>query len=843
MVSKASYTDISNVTLKVVSGDNSKPTFAAYIVTASGDVEVFAAIGSKAGFGTGGTNKWGSKSTDLATAKTGKLKIITYAESSGKYAAIDDIIITYGGGGCTSHSVNLSGSGSVTGGTFATSSATVCEDGTATLTATPAAGYVFTSWSASGTGSSLSSTTTNPTTLTMGTADVSVNATFTKVYASGTYTFYGNTTVGSSPSKTVTTTATDYDAFRIDNLFFSSTNIQYESGSGSTESNDYYGWKVKKSSTIKFFVEDDSDVKICIGTIGGGTCTVSYTDHSSVAHNNTSISSGSHETYEVKGGTMVTLSMAPSSTKSVTLKQIMITPSVSCTAPTSPSISGTTTYTAGGTISLTASASGTNASTTYQWYKGNPENGGVSQGDASTSGATFSKSAVVADEGTYYCVISNGEGCTVTTNQAITVSCATAPSAVSSLTCSAKTTTSLTYTWTKASNASGYTATLYSDSDCKTQVSTSSLGDVNTVTFSTLSVGTTYYCKVQSKGNGTVYCVDGGTTSAVSGTTLYQYAISYNAGTNGTGSISGGTKTEGTAFTLSSSKFTRDGYTQTGWTTSDGGAQTHALGGSYTIDAAQTFYPVWTANTISLTLDKNNNDASGSTSGSASVKYNATALESGTTHATRTGYSIEGYYAEVGCTNKVLTNVGALVNYSGYVSGGKWARTTTPTTLYAKWTLNSYLLTWNLNGGTVTEAGTGAAVDATGSPSSSVSYGAEITAPTVEKEGYTFTGWNADVASTMPAVATTYTAQWTINQYTVTWKSNGATVRTDNNVNHGTAQTPPTISPLPCGDKLMGWTDAVDGAYVHGTSTLYTTATITITGNKTFYAVFADYGE
>ncbi|MBQ3999109.1 MAG: hypothetical protein II644_07190, partial [Paludibacteraceae bacterium] len=87
------------------------------------------------------------------------------------------------GGGCTSHSVNLSSSGSVTGGTFATSSATVCEEETATLTATPAAGYVFTSWSASGTGSSLSSTTTNPTTLTMGTADVSVNATFTKVYA------------------------------------------------------------------------------------------------------------------------------------------------------------------------------------------------------------------------------------------------------------------------------------------------------------------------------------------------------------------------------------------------------------------------------------------------------------------------------------------------------------------------------------------------------------------------------------------------------------------------------------------------------------------------------------
>ena len=99
---------------------------------------------------------------------------------------IDEIVITLtpagGGGGCTSHSVNLSGSGSVTGGTFATNNATVCEGATATLTATPAAGYEFTSWSATGTGGhSLSSTTTNPATLTMGTADVTVNATFSQI--------------------------------------------------------------------------------------------------------------------------------------------------------------------------------------------------------------------------------------------------------------------------------------------------------------------------------------------------------------------------------------------------------------------------------------------------------------------------------------------------------------------------------------------------------------------------------------------------------------------------------------------------------------------------------------
>jgi len=86
------------------------------------------------------------------------------------------------------------------------------------------------------------------------------------------------------------------------------------------------------------------------------------------------------------------------------------------------------------------------------------------------------------------------------------------------------------------------------------------------------------------------------------------YTISYaKGGTTATGgaAISGSkaaeTKTCGVDFTLpGSAVFTATGYTQVGWTTTDGGAQTHALGGSYTGNAAQTFYPVWEA-TASLT--------------------------------------------------------------------------------------------------------------------------------------------------------------------------------------------------------------------------------------------------
>lgn len=90
------------------------------------------------------------------------------------------------------------------------------------------------------------------------------------------------------------------------------------------------------------------------------------------------------------------------------------------------------------------------------------------------------------------------------------------------------------------------------------------------------------------------------------------YTVQYNAGattcTGGnaiTGSHADDTKTCGTNLTLPGETFHTTGYTQTGWTKSSCGSQTNGLGGSYTSDAAQTFYPVWTANTYTVTWSVN----------------------------------------------------------------------------------------------------------------------------------------------------------------------------------------------------------------------------------------------
>lgn len=138
----------------------------------------------------------------------------------------------------------------------------------------------------------------------------------------------------------------------------------------------------------------------------------------------------------------------------------------------------------------------------------------------------------------------------------------------------------------------------------------------------------------------------------------------------------------------------------------------------------------------------------------------------------RTGHTLKGYYdAESGGTQ--------YYNADG-TSAKDWDKDDAEYTLYAQWTANKHSLTWNLNGGKVTTAGTNAAVNATGTASGSVAYGTAIKAPVVIKTGYTFAGWhdgNAIVTppNTMPDNNLSYTAQWTANTYTVQFDANGGT--------------------------------------------------------------------
>jgi hypothetical protein len=84
-------------------------------------------------------------------------------------------------------------------------------------------------------------------------------------------------------------------------------------------------------------------------------------------------------------------------------------------------------------------------------------------------------------------------------------------------------------------------------------------------------------------------------------------------------------------------------------------------------------------------------------------------------------------------------------------------------------------------------------------------------------------------------------AKW-LKIVNVTWVVNGLSKGSTTSV-EGNPVTPPEVNPIPCGAVLAGWTDAENGNYVHGTSTLHEGAqpSIVVAEDKTFYAVFADY--
>ncbi len=74
-----------------------------------------------------------------------------------------------------------------------------------------------------------------------------------------------------------------------------------------------------------------------------------------------------------------------------------------------------------------------------------------------------------------------------------------------------------------------------------------------------------------------------------------------------------------------------------------------------------------------------------------------------------------------------------------------------------------------------------------------VKYGATITAPTVTaKTGYTFTGWDNTVETTVTANAT-YTAQFSLIEYTVTFVADGTIIGTETYTVENTTITEPSV--------------------------------------------------
>ena len=113
-------------------------------------------------------------------------------------------------------------------------------------------------------------------------------------------------------------------------------------------------------------------------------------------------------------------------------------------------------------------------------------------------------------------------------------------------------------------------------------------------------------------------------------------------------------------------------------------------------------------------------------------------------------------------------------------------------TLTAKWQLNRYTITFDTAGGSEV-------------PSITQDYGTAITAPAnPTKTGYTFAGWDKTIPSTMPAEDMTITAQWQVNQYTITFKPENGGQDIVIKQDYGTAITAPA-NPTKTGYTFAGW--------------------------------------
>ena len=156
--------------------------------------------------------------------------------------------------------------------------------------------------------------------------------------------------------------------------------------------------------------------------------------------------------------------------------------------------------------------------------------------------------------------------------------------------------------------------------------------------------------------------------------------------------------------------------------------------------------------------------------------------------------------------NNILTLRGALFTRVGYTQVG-WSTVdggekvydfkdiytkNEALTLYPVWNTNKYTITFDTNGGSEIAPIT-------------QDYGTEITAPdNPTRKGYTFKGWDKEIPETMPAENITVKAQWEINQYTITFDTNGGSEIAPITQDYGTEITAPD-NPTRKGYTFKGW--------------------------------------
>lgn len=218
--------------------------------------------------------------------------------------------------------------------------------------------------------------------------------------------------------------------------------------------------------------------------------------------------------------------------------------------------------------------------------------------------------------------------------------------------------------------------------------------------------------------------------------------VYYNAN-GGSGAPSTQTKMYGSVLTLSSVKPTRPGYNFVGWNTNPNGSGTnYSPGQQYGVDSNLTLYAIWSYNSYLVSYDANG----GTGAPNAQTKIHGEDLVLSSIWPTRVGYEFLGW---------------AEYPYAQYPTTmpGNVYRENASKTFYAVWRANSFVVTYDANGGTNAPA------------SQTKTYGVSLTlsssVPT--RENYQFAGWGTASTSTTATYQPggQYTANASITLYAI----------------------------------------------------------------------------
>ena len=261
-----------------------------------------------------------------------------------------------------------------------------------------------------------------------------------------------------------------------------------------------------------------------------------------------------------------------------------------------------------------------------------------------------------------------------------------------------------------------------------------------------------------------------------------------------------------------------DGDTDNYFMWLDGNGNSYEPGGSVPSDVTELTVQ-WTAPTYAVTLNTN-----GGTINNGNVTgytYGVGATLPAADDMTYTGHTFKGWYDNENLTGSPVTAIG------GAETGNK--------EYWAKWEINQYTVTVKPENGKADIIIT-------------QDYGTPITAPTLTREGYTFKGWDKEIPETMPADNITVKAQWEINQYTIAFDTNGGSEITPITQDYGTKITAPD-NPTRKGYTFKGWDKEIPETMPAGNITVKAqweinqyTITFDTNGGSEIAPITQDYG-